>query len=107
MGRKWRNRHATAGRLGNTPRIRLSSVLIDVLARELAECGSMAGRAGYGWIVDWRPASPRYPLNCYQRKREKFATEVRRNTEAFIEAETSKLLSLPDPKPRYLEYTKD
>lgn len=43
----------------------------------------------------------------YQRKRETFATEVRRNTEAFIKKSTGRRVKLPDPKPRYLEYIKD
>ena len=38
----------------------------------------------------------------YQRKRERLATEVRRNTEALSETQTGKPLKIEDPKPRYL-----
>jgi len=38
----------------------------------------------------------------YQRKRERLATEVRRNTEALHEKQTGKPLKLKDPSPRYL-----
>jgi hypothetical protein len=38
----------------------------------------------------------------YQRKRERLATEVRRNTEALYEQQTGQPLTLEDPEPRYL-----
>ncbi|MBT7702495.1 MAG: hypothetical protein HN700_19575 [Verrucomicrobia bacterium] len=40
----------------------------------------------------------------YQRKRERLATETRRNTEAFYEKQTGKPLTLEDPPPRYHDY---
>lgn len=40
----------------------------------------------------------------YQRKREKYAEEIRRNTEALIKKEKGKNVRLPDPKPRFVEY---
>jgi len=40
----------------------------------------------------------------YQRKREKLASEIRRNTEALHKNQTGQTLKLPDPAPRYLDY---
>lgn len=40
----------------------------------------------------------------YQRKRERLATEIRRNTEALYEKQTGESLKLKDPAPRYLDY---
>ena len=40
----------------------------------------------------------------YQRKRERLATEIRRNTEALVEKTTGKAVKLTDPKPRFTEY---
>jgi len=39
-----------------------------------------------------------------QRKRERLADEVRKNTEALIERQTGKPFSLPTPEPRYLDH---
>lgn len=41
-----------------------------------------------------------------QRKRERLATEVRRNTEALHKKQTGQDLKLKDPDPRYLDYIK-
>ena len=39
----------------------------------------------------------------YQRKRERLASEVRRDTEAYVKATTGQAITLPDPPPRYAE----
>jgi hypothetical protein len=40
----------------------------------------------------------------YQRKRERYAEECRRNTEAFAAARSRQRIKLKDPAPRYTEW---
>lgn len=49
---------------------------------------------------NWSPGQRERYLS-YQRKRERLAAEVRRNTEALIQQRTGRVVTLADPGPRY------
>lgn len=96
---------ATSGMIKNLRvghgKVKLSREEMDKLCAWIDLCVPFCG--DYLEANTWNKNRHDFYLR-YQRKRERLATEVRRNTEAFVEKTTGKTIALPDPAPRFSEY---